>query len=166
MKSDRDVELTDRSIGTKSDTIVSLQGQFHWSDNKDRGIKIPDLQIYRNTFTILLGPVGSGKSTILKCLLGELPGFEGNVDISSLGVAYCDQIPWLPNGSVRDLITCRLDFEEQWYRTVVKACALEEDMNQWAHGDQSIVGSKGISVSGGQKQRLVRNLSLCEQTGI
>ena len=166
IKSSKDIELTDRSARTKNETIVLLQGQFRWSDTEDRGIKIPHLQIRRNTFTIILGPVGSGKSTILKCLLGELPGFEGNVDISSLGVAYCDQLPWLPNGTVRDLITCRLDFDEQWYQTVIKACALEADMDQWAQGDQAVVGSKGISVSGGQKQRLVREFSLTEDTMI
>lgn len=139
-----------------SQFIVSLAGRFSWPGATTPVIDIAKWNIRRKTITMLVGPVGCGKTTLLKCLLGELSAFEGTLHTSYVGVAYCDQVPWLPNESVRQVIVSNSIFNESWYRKVLKACALEQDLHQWSKGEESPVGSKGISLSGGQKQRLVQ----------
>ncbi|KAK1241278.1 hypothetical protein MKX08_001252 [Trichoderma sp. CBMAI-0020] len=127
----------------------------------------PRIDIRRQTLTLILGPVGCGKSTLLKALLGELSDFDGSVQTRFSGaVTFCDQTPWLPNEKIRDIVCGRsaqdtnmLEEKEMgqdldWYRRIITSCALERDIAMWPQGDQTSVGSKGISISGGQKQRL------------
>jgi len=108
--------------------------------------------------TMILGPVGSGKSTLIKAVLGELICDTGSCAVSSQDIAYCAQKPWLPNKSIRESI-CGLDKsaieDEKWYRIVVKACDLDQDIARLPLRDQSILGNKGLTLSGGQKQRVV-----------
>jgi ABC-type transport system involved in cytochrome bd biosynthesis fused ATPase/permease subunit len=63
----------------------------------------------------------------------------------------------LQNKTVRDNIICSSEYDDTWYHEVVKKTALEDDMQQWAEGDQKVVGSKGVTLSGGQKRRVVRS---------
>lgn len=155
---------------TITEGVSEDEGQTdHNSDDKPPVIHIsPCLEIHRRTLTLILGPVGCGKSILLKALLGELSTFDGSIKTQFSGSAtFCDQTPWLPNETVREIICGKsaqetsLAGEKQmaedmdWYRCVVNACALERDMEIWPRGDQTPVGSKGISMSGGQKQRLV-----------
>ncbi|KYK57377.1 ABC transporter [Drechmeria coniospora] len=123
----------------------------------------PPLDIPRRALTLILGPVGCGKSTLLKAFLGELSAFEGTIKTQFSGaVTFCDQNPWLPNETVREIICGRQDgsngeeeaVDDEWYRVVVRACELERDVQIWPQGDKTPVGTKGISMSGGQKQRL------------
>ncbi|KAL1619695.1 hypothetical protein SLS56_010027 [Neofusicoccum ribis] len=136
------------------DTIASVQGKFAWSDDAEPVIDISGWNVQRRTFTLVLGPVGCGKSTLLKALIGELSSFEGTIATSYSGVAYSEQTPWLPNKTVRDVIVSHAEFDDSWYQKVVRACALEHDLQGWPNGDETTVGTKGISMSGGQKQRL------------
>lgn len=137
------------------EVIASLQGKFSWKVDEKPVIDINELVIYRQNFTMVVGPVGSGKTTLLKCLLGELSDFDGTIQIDHSRVAYCAQNPWLPNDTVRNIIAGLGDIDESWYHTVVKACALEQDIRDWPLGDETVAGAKGISMSGGQKHRLV-----------
>lgn len=109
------------------------------------------------TLNVVTGPVGSGKTTMMRAILGELPYDNGSVTVSSTAMAYCPQSPWIINASVRQSI-CGLEREkagdEEWYQTVVHACALDEDIVQFPQGDESIVGNRGLTLSGGQRQRL------------
>ncbi|KAL7924395.1 multidrug resistance-like protein [Trichoderma austrokoningii] len=127
----------------------------------------PRIDIRRQTLTLILGPVGCGKSTLLKALLGELPDFDGSIQTQFSGaVTFCDQTPWLPNETIQEIIRGRSaqyvnmlgeeekDEDTDWYSRVINACALERDIAMWPQGDQTTVGSKGIAISGGQKQRL------------
>lgn len=106
---------------------------------------------------MLVGPVGCGKSTLLKGLLGEVPCFGGTVQIASVSVAYCDQSPWHMNETIQQSIIAISKFDAKWYKTVLRACALEIDLKQLPRGDQTVIGSKGIALSGGQGQRIVRS---------
>jgi ATP-binding cassette subfamily C (CFTR/MRP) protein 1 len=148
------IELVQMDKGYQ-DVIATMHGRFQWSKNTEKFIDISEFKIRRQTFTLLLGPVGCGKSTVLKGLLGELPGFEGSINVASRGMAFCDQVPWLPNGTFRDIILGKSRFDQVWYQSVISACALEEDLRQWPQGDQSVIGSKGTTLSGGQKHRTV-----------
>jgi len=156
-----------RPVSTHNDrAIVSVQGKLTWPEATEPVIDITEWNLIRRTFTLLLGPVGSGKSTLLKVILGEMTGFEGSIKTSFSGVGLCEQAPWMPNLSIRQIILGPAAFDQTWYHKVVEACALETDMEQWPHGDASIIGSKGISLSGGQKQRLVRCTILIHIGGI
>ncbi|EEP79833.1 hypothetical protein UREG_04679 [Uncinocarpus reesii 1704] len=135
--------------------VVSIQdGSFGWDPEKEPLLKEISLSIPREKLTMIVGPVGCGKSTLLKAILGEVPCMGGRVDVSTLNMAYCDQTPWHMNESIRDSITAVSGFDEQWYTTVLRACSLEEDLRQLPRGDRTIVGSKGIALSGGQSQRI------------
>ncbi|KAL3417152.1 ABC multidrug transporter [Phlyctema vagabunda] len=118
-----------------------------------------NLQVTKGSLTMILGPIGSGKSTLVKAILGELPCENGSIQISASRMAYCSQTPWLLNTSIRDTICGASSFDLEWYERVVYSCVLSEDIAQLPHGDASIVGSQGIALSGGQKQRIIIVLS-------
>ncbi|XP_053685732.1 ATP-binding cassette sub-family C member 4 [Sabethes cyaneus] len=101
----------------------------------------------------VIGAVGSGKSTLLQVILGELEVDEGLVQVNGT-ISYAAQEPWLFEGSIRNNITFIEDYDEQRYLEVVRVCALERDFELFPHGDQTIVGERGISLSGGQKARV------------
>jgi ATP-binding cassette, subfamily C (CFTR/MRP), member 1 len=165
-----DIELTSsptlqRPAGYKNispnDQIVIKTGHFGWSETNPTVINDVTMQILQNAqLTIVVGSVGCGKSTFLKALLGETSTFNGLVYVKYLEIAFCDQTPWIVNGSIRDNIVGESIFEDAWYNSVVWACALDVDLQQMSNGDATIVGSKGVMLSGGQKQRLVSTLSI------
>lgn len=115
------------------------------------------LRVETSTITMVAGPIGVGKSILLKAILGELP-YHGNIFVSSPKIGYCAQTPWLQNGTIQQNICGFADAEEideLWYKTVVKASTLEEDFVALVDGDRTVVGSKGVALSGGQRQRVV-----------
>lgn len=116
---------------------------------KDLSFSIPT-----NRLTIIIGPVGSGKSVLAKTLIGEIEP-TGSIYASSLQMAYCDQNTWLPDGSMQDAITMHmgLELDEARYNAVIEACALGIDIQELG-GSQTRIGSNGSKLSGGQKQRL------------
>ncbi|KAH7025269.1 ABC transporter [Microdochium trichocladiopsis] len=139
---------------SSNDTIATLQGTFRWTADAEPVLDIQDLRIPRKKVTVILGPVGCGKSTLLKAILGELCGFEGTIRTNYAGVAYCDQNPWIPNDTVRRLITGWGEIDETWYQRVLKASELQHDLGIWPAGDQTQTASAGLAMSGGQKHRL------------
>ncbi|KAL9085185.1 MAG: hypothetical protein Q9165_007716 [Trypethelium subeluteriae] len=138
-----------------NDTAIAIrEGNFGWDKEKEPQLRSINITVPKEKLTLLVGPVGCGKSTLLKAVLGEVPSVQGVVQISSLSVAFCDQTPWHTSTTIRQTITTFSDFDQEWYTTVIRACALEDDLRQLPRGDQTIVGSKGIALSGGQSQRL------------
>ncbi|KAJ5598777.1 hypothetical protein N7537_008861 [Penicillium hordei] len=113
-----------------------------------------NLVVRKSSLTMIVGPVGSGKSALLKAILGEAQILSGSVRLDCGRIAYCDQTAWLRLGSIRDNVLGPNDLDEVWYQQVLWACALNEDVAHLKDGDQSLVGSGGIALSGGQKQRV------------
>jgi ATP-binding cassette subfamily C (CFTR/MRP) protein 1 len=138
-----------------TDPIVVRNGTFGWSSSDEPVLRDISFSIKASGLTMIIGPVASGKSTLLKALLGETPSSQGFVYVSTTEVAFCDQTPWLINGSIQKNILAFSNFDGPWYNAVLHGCGLEEDLVTFPMGDQSLVGSKGITLSGGQKQRLV-----------
>ncbi|OHW98638.1 ABC multidrug transporter [Colletotrichum incanum] len=134
--------------------IVSIKGTFSWSDDSKPVIDIHNWNIKRGAFTVVLGPVGCGKSTLLKALLGELSSFKGTIHTYFTGITYCGQTAWIPNDTVRNIVVGHTAFDPSWYQKVIRACALEQDISSWPKGENTVAGTKGISMSGGQKHRL------------
>ena len=93
------------------------------------------------------------QSTILHCLLGELEPLKGSVDIvGSLG--YAAQDPWVFSGTVRENILFGREFDKDWFQQVMDACCLKEDFKQLPYGEDTPVGERGVTLSGGQKARV------------
>ncbi|CBF87872.1 hypothetical protein AN1240.2 [Aspergillus nidulans FGSC A4] len=135
--------------------IITVQdGSFGWNTEEEPSVKNVSIAVPSGTLTILVGPSGCGKSTLLKAILGEVPCQDGSIHISTKSVAYCDQSPWHMNASIRECIVAMSAFDEAWYTSVINACALTQDFEQLPCGDETIIGSKGISLSGGQSQRI------------
>ncbi len=139
-----------------AEAITIMNGKFGWDEEKEPLLNGINIKVPRTKLTMIVGPVGSGKSTLLKGMLGELPLTRGVVELSSLRLAFCDQTPWHMNGTIRESIVGASKFDERWYKSVLRGCALNEDLRQVANGDQTKIGSKGITLSGGQSQRIVR----------
>ncbi|XP_043846485.1 ATP-binding cassette sub-family C member 4 [Dromiciops gliroides] len=124
----------------------------------DKASEIPTLQ--NLSFTVrprellaVVGPVGSGKSSLLSAVLGELPRYEGLVNVRGR-VAYVSQQPWVFSGTVRSNILFGKDYEKEKYDKVVKACALKKDLQLLEDGDLTVIGDRGTTLSGGQKARI------------
>nr|CAD7393054.1 unnamed protein product [Timema cristinae] len=109
----------------------------------------------------IIGPVGSGKqdpclffqSSLLQAVLGELPLETGSLQVDS-DISYASQEPWLFVGSVRQNILFGQPYEKKKYQEVVRVCALERDLQLFPYGDKTIVGERGVSLSGGQRARI------------
>ncbi|KZL85583.1 abc transporter [Colletotrichum incanum] len=114
-----------------------------------------ELEVLPSTLTMLVGPVGSGKSTLLKSLVGETYRISGNVEYTTnIDVAYCDQDPWILNQSIKDNIFGGVEYNPVLYRKVIEACQLDQDLSLLPQGDETLVGSSGAALSGGQKHRI------------
>ncbi|KAL8671339.1 MAG: hypothetical protein Q9168_004163, partial [Polycauliona sp. 1 TL-2023] len=129
-------------------------GSFGYDTEKAALISAVQAKIPRGKLTMVVGPVGCGKTTLLKSLLGEVPALGGSIKCLGGEIAYCDQSPFHMNGTVRESITAFSETDDRWYSTVVKACALSEDLRQMQLGDCTRIGSKGVALSGGQSQRI------------
>lgn len=112
-----------------------------------------DLTVGRNELIAVIGSVGSGKSSLLAALAGDMRKTSGTVSLGA-SRAFCPQYAWIQNATVRNNIVFGKVFDPDWYDTVVDACALRPDLEMLPAGDNTEIGERGITVSGGQKQRL------------
>lgn len=106
-------------------------------------------------FTAVIGPVASGKSTLLASVIGETIATQGSITQPLSRVAFCSQTPWIVDDTVRRNITGDQDFDKDWYDFAVTSCCLQKDFKSFPLGDEFRCGSKGASLSGGQRQRVV-----------
>ena len=118
------------------------------------------LTLKKGHLVVISGAVGTGKTTLMKAILGDLSPDSGVIQTAYRTIAYCSQVAWIVNGTVKEAICGPSDdnstLDEEWYKRVVNVCELEEDLEQMPNGDQTVVGNRGIALSGGQKQRIVR----------
>ncbi|KEH17986.1 multidrug resistance protein ABC transporter family protein [Medicago truncatula] len=138
---------------TEFDVVIE-KGRFSW----DPETAIPtldeiELRVKRGMKVAICGSVGSGKSSMLSGVLGEIFKQSGNVKISGTK-AYVPQSAWILTGNIRDNITFGKEFDEDKYEKTVEACALKKDFELFSCGDLTEIGERGINMSGGQKQRI------------
>ncbi|KAJ7769135.1 hypothetical protein DFH07DRAFT_1058209 [Mycena maculata] len=113
----------------------------------------------RGRVNLVVGPTGSGKTSLLMALLGEMHWIPSSPDSwynlpRAAGVAYAAQESWVLNETIRDNIIFDTPLDEERYNKVLYQCALEQDLALFQAGDQTEVGEKGLTLSGGQKARL------------
>ncbi|KAK7705808.1 hypothetical protein SLS64_007756 [Diaporthe eres] len=149
----------DGSSATASEqgnVAVSFQDtSLGWTEDR-RQLKHLNLAIPRSGLTIVTGPVAAGKSSLCKALLGEVPFTEGTITFhhDSPPIGYCDQTPFLTNGSIRSNVIGFGPFDGQLYEEVLETVMLKDDLRSLPRSDETPIGSGGISLSGGQRQRV------------
>jgi len=111
------------------------------------------VELKRGMLVGVAGPVGSGKTSLLHALLGDIPQLAGRVVVRG-SVAYCAQEPWIQNMSLRDNVLFGTPFDATRYARVLSACALDADLQALPNGDATEIGERGINLSGGQKARV------------
>ena len=112
------------------------------------------LQFRMKELTCVIGPVGSGKSALLQVLVGELPLSSGKMARRCKTLSYAAQDPWIMDGTVRENVLLGCEWNKEWYDKVVNACGLDIDYLQLRKGDETIVGDRGVQLSGGQRARI------------
>lgn len=145
----------EKNIELKEDTsIVAENIKSRW-DPKSYEYTLDDVtvKVQSNTVSLIMGSVGSSKSSFLQTILDELPLETGKLEVNGT-VSYASQEPWLFSGSVRQNILFGLPMNKARYNKILKICALERDIEIWPNGDKTVVGERGQSLSGGQKARI------------
>ncbi|CAD8136571.1 unnamed protein product [Paramecium octaurelia] len=122
------------------------------NDNNVFNIDI-DVEIKKGQFVAFVGNSASGKSTILRSILGETDKQSGNIIVNGT-VSVATQEPWIISGSIKKNITFMNSFDALRYKQVLKICGLERDIASFKNGDDTILGEKGDNLSGGQQKRI------------
>ena len=147
-------ELRSASKAVTDDTLVVKDGSFGWDEVSDPIVQDVNLRIRTSSLVLVIGPVGSGKSTLVKGLLGETPSSQGFVYSNTLRSGFADQDGWVQNMSIKEAVIGTSNYDAAWFGRVVECCALREDLRNFKYGEDTVVGSNGITLSGGQKQRV------------
>lgn len=143
-------KVDDDNFTQKGISIKNLSAK--WLENSTALSKI-NFEAVGPQITAISGPVGSGKSSLLHLILKELQPSEGSITVNGK-LSYASQEPWLFEGNIRDNILFGQPFNKSKYEEVINVCALQRDLNILPHGDYSLVGERGITLSGGQKARI------------
>ncbi|UKZ49169.1 hypothetical protein TrVGV298_003412 [Trichoderma virens] len=155
----RETEIRiDRSLEEKESGLAFKieDGTFGWAPNKSVLTNM-NCEIPLKALTIVIGPIASGKSTLCKVLLGEIPVHFGKVSVflprgSSIG--YCQQEPFLYNDTLKNNIVGHSIFSQKKFDEIIAATLLDVDIRSLERGSDTMMGSSGSTSSGGQKQRV------------
>ncbi|KAJ7619563.1 hypothetical protein FB45DRAFT_931097, partial [Roridomyces roridus] len=158
----RTPESAASSVADVSTVVDEVQTQDHRFELRDISVIFPEGRL-----SVITGPTASGKTALLMALMGEmtiLPAAGGRIIMAKSnkidkygnthGIAYAAQTPWLRHQSIRDNILFGSPFDEARYNQVVECCALKPDFDVLEDGDATEIGSKGVSLSGGQRSRV------------
>ncbi|KAL8232426.1 hypothetical protein R6Q57_002204 [Mikania cordata] len=138
-----------------SHVCITIQdGDFIW----DPESPIPtltsiNLEVKHGQKVAVCGPVGSGKSSMLYSILGEISKISGTVGVFG-SIAYVSQTSWIQSGTIQDNILYGKPMDRTNYEKAIKVCALDKDIESFSHGDLTEIGQRGLNLSGGQKQRI------------
>ncbi|KAH9950728.1 multidrug resistance-associated ABC transporter [Amylocystis lapponica] len=123
------------------------------ADEKPFALQGLHLKIPKGSFVAIVGGIGSGKSSLLQALIGEMRKTKGNV-VFGASVAYVPQTAWIMNATLRENITFGQPLDEKKLQNIISACCLEPDLQMLPNGQETEIGEKGINLSGGQKARV------------
>ncbi|PQQ04852.1 ABC transporter C family member 3 [Prunus yedoensis var. nudiflora] len=138
-----------------SDTVIEIvDGNFSWDlSSPSPTLKNLNFKVSQGMRVAVCGTVGSGKSSLLSCILGEVPKISGTLKMCGTK-AYVSQSPWIQSGKIEENILFGQEMDRERYERVLEACSLKKDLEILSFGDQTIIGERGINLSGGQKQRI------------
>lgn len=157
--------IASASASTSTSTAVLDRGHLRathvmcrWGPDRDQVISDIDIDAQPGTLSVIRGPVASGKSALLECLLGEVEIAGGNLDIFDGAVGYCGKDLWLQEASVKDNIVGSAAWDKQWYELVIAACELSSDFALFPDRDSTFIRKTGLTLSSGQQTRVVSTI--------
>ena len=172
-ETDKYNQLETEKFDTDGEPVIGFEkATFGWGSKDSDDFKMIDLDMRfkLGQLNVIIGPTGSGKTSLLMALLGEMTLIDGRVYLPggksrealkadpetglTESVAYCAQQAWLINGTIKDNIVFASKWDARRYKNVIVACSLQRDLEILDGGDQTLVGEKGVTLSGGQKQRI------------
>ncbi|GAB6030687.1 hypothetical protein CHUAL_007541 [Chamberlinius hualienensis] len=136
-----------------TNVISSWQRDYKPLEMSQFHIKVANLTLIKPSINMIIGPVGSGKSSLLLSILNEIYISSGTVKLNGR-MTYLPQEPWLYPATIRQNITFGLPFDQQRYQSIVYNCALQQDLEILTEGDMTLVDDKGLTLSGGQMSRI------------
>lgn len=144
-------------LSTRKGAVTMDECSFAWplpdGGASEAQLEDVNLEIKPGSLVGVVGFVGSGKSSLLAAMLGDMHVIEGKVTCTGR-TAFAPQLPVLHNMTVRDNILYGREMDTAFYQRVIQCCQLTNDINSMAAADMSEVGEKGSNLSGGQKQRI------------
>nr|XP_034841109.1 multidrug resistance-associated protein 4-like [Maniola hyperantus] len=145
-------------VGSRSPTVGEYTVELTnvsatWTKSDEMTLKNITMNIRKGKLCAIVGSVGSGKSSLLQVLLREMPISGGQLNVKG-SMSYACQDSWLFPATVRENILFGLPYEVERYKEVCRACSLAPDFKQFPYGDLSLVGERGVSLSGGQRARI------------
>ncbi|KAK8956017.1 ABC transporter C family member 3 [Platanthera guangdongensis] len=152
--------------GSSDVAIELINGTFSW----DLSLEPPTLRdlnfkVLQGMRVAVCGTVGSGKSSLLACILGEVPKIAGTIKLCG-STAYVAQSPWIQSGNIQENILFGKVMDIEKYDNVLEACSLKMELEILPFGDQTVIGERGINLSGGQKQRIQIARALYQEADI
>ncbi|XP_057980497.1 ABC transporter C family member 3-like [Malania oleifera] len=140
--------------GSTDAAIEVVDGHFTWDlSSPNPTLKDINLKVCHGMRVAVCGAVGSGKSSLLSSILGEVPKISGILRLSGTK-AYVAQSPWIQSGKIEENILFGKEMDRERYERILEACSLNKDLEVLSFGDQTVIGERGINLSGGQKQRV------------
>ncbi|ETE70047.1 Cystic fibrosis transmembrane conductance regulator, partial [Ophiophagus hannah] len=116
-------------------------------------LKDINFKIEKGKLLAVAGSTGAGKTSLLMLIMGELEPSEGKIKHSGR-ISFCPQVSWIMPGTIKENIIFGVSYDEYRYKSVIKACQLEEDISKFPEKDDTVLGEGGITLSGGQRARI------------
>ena len=117
-------------------------------------LKDINLSVRKGELVGICGPVGSGKTSLIHAVMNELECVSGAFALRSKRIGYASQNQWIQSGTIKDTILFGRDMKTEWFWEVVKACALDTDLEALPMRENTVIGERGFTLSGGQRARL------------
>ena len=149
-----EAEVREQMNSRKNDSLEVCNATFKVHEGDEKSILFDVcFETPRNSLTVVCGRVGSGKSTLLSAIAGEVNLRKGTVHYPGT-LAYVTQVPWVFSGTIKENILFNEPYDPEWYSTVVDAVALKKDIELFPNKHDTLVGQRGVVLSGGQKARV------------
>ncbi|XP_078042801.1 putative multidrug resistance-associated protein lethal(2)03659 [Augochlora pura] len=148
-----DSHTIQNQLASQSTPVYLKNVTARWDQFRDYTLQDVDLSVKAGNFIVIIGQIGSGKSSLLQAILRELPLEKGVLEVHGK-ISFAHQQPWIFASSVRQNILFGQSEDEARYKEVIRVCQLTTDLINLSHGDSTMVGERGINLSGGQRARI------------
>ncbi|KAJ1729748.1 hypothetical protein LPJ61_003376 [Coemansia biformis] len=157
----------ENSASSEGRPVVELNGSsFTWNErSRVPVLKRVSLGAAPGELVAVTGKTGSGKSSLLLSICGELEMTEGTGKVTG-SIAYLEQSPWIMNDTMRANVLFGREYDAELFAKIIHACALTDDIARWPNADLTVIGERGINISGGQRARLALARTLYSRADI